>query len=60
MDKNNLGPSYIVGVGDYTGGEVWVHGMGEMHVKGKWLSFDGRLLPRLCSPSHLITPLARE
>lgn len=25
VDKNNLGTSYIVGCGDYSGGEVWVH-----------------------------------
>jgi len=25
VDKSNLGTSYILGLGDYTGGEVWVH-----------------------------------
>eukprot|EP00930_Biecheleria_cincta_P049347 TRINITY_DN34561_c0_g1_i1.p1 TRINITY_DN34561_c0_g1~~TRINITY_DN34561_c0_g1_i1.p1 ORF type:complete len:477 (+),score=62.96 TRINITY_DN34561_c0_g1_i1:190-1620(+) len=25
VDKNNLGTSFIVGLGDYTGGELWVH-----------------------------------
>lgn len=25
VDKNNLGESLIIGLGDYTGGEVWVH-----------------------------------
>ena len=25
VDKNNLGESLIIGLGDYTGGEIWVH-----------------------------------
>jgi len=25
VDKNNLGTSYILGLGDYSGGELWVH-----------------------------------
>jgi hypothetical protein len=25
VDKCNLGPSYIVGVGDFEGGKLWVH-----------------------------------
>jgi hypothetical protein len=29
-DKLNLGPSYIVGVGNYTDGGLWVHGRGEV------------------------------
>ena len=24
VDANNLGPSYMIGLGDYTGGELWV------------------------------------
>ena len=25
VDKGNVGPSYIVGVGDFEGGKLWVH-----------------------------------
>jgi hypothetical protein len=25
VDKGNMGPSYIVGVGDYTAGKLWIH-----------------------------------
>ena len=28
VDKNNLGPSYIVGVGDYTDGSLFVQDLG--------------------------------
>lgn len=28
VDKNNLGESLIIGLGDYTGGDVWVHDEG--------------------------------
>jgi len=41
VDKNNLGPSYIVGVGDYTDGELWVQTEGEMDCHDKWIKFDG-------------------
>ena len=30
MDKNNLGPSQIVGVGDYTEGGLWVMDQGAL------------------------------
>ena len=26
VDANNLGPSYIIGLGAYTGGELFIHG----------------------------------
>ena len=28
VDKNNFGPSYIVGVGDYTAGALWIQSEG--------------------------------
>ena len=67
-DSNNLGPSFIIGLGEYTGGELFVHEeSGErsmeaqrrmlgysflpgdtipgkfVHMKEKWVEFDGRL-----------------
>ena len=50
VDKNNLGPSYIVGVGDYEDGGLWVQTMGEVDCKHKWKNFDGNI------PHGTITP----
>lgn len=33
IDKNNLGTSFIVGLGDYRGGELWVH---DENGENKW------------------------
>ena len=41
VDKNNLGPSLLIGLGDYSGGELWVDGTGPLDAKSKWLRFDG-------------------
>jgi len=53
VDKNNLGPSWIVGLGNYTGGWLWMDTHGEMghatDVRRKWLKFDGR-------KPHCVTP----
>ena len=59
LDANNDGPSYIVGLGDFRGGELWVHQQrysdrpweppigGECAVLpvagGTWRSFDGNM-----------------
>lgn len=43
VDKHNLGPSYIVGVGDYTDGELWVQTEGTMDCHNKWVTFDGNV-----------------
>jgi len=57
VDKNNLGTSFIVGLGDYTGGEMWVHDEsgddkwtldGEEDVTGYYhvgRELNGRILP---------------
>ena len=40
VDANNLGPSWIIGLGDYTGGELWLadpDGDIELEVKQKML-----------------------
>ena len=48
VDGNNLGASYIVGVGDYApvfidGGSVWVQGRGALDCHNKWVEFDGNI-----------------
>jgi hypothetical protein len=43
VDKNNLGPSYIVGVGDYTDGGLWVQTLGGVDCNRKWILFDGNV-----------------
>ena len=43
VDKNNLGPSYIVGIGDYTEGGLWVQSHGEVATRHKWQLFDGNV-----------------
>jgi len=42
IDKNNVGPSYIIGLGDYTGGNLVIEGK-QYDIKNKWKKFDGRL-----------------
>lgn len=41
FDKNNVGPSYIIALGDYTGGELVIEGQ-PFNIKNKWKKFDGR------------------
>ena len=43
LDKNNLGPSYIMGLGDYTEGKLWGLHMGAVDVKEQWVQFDGNI-----------------
>jgi hypothetical protein len=40
IDRNNIGPSYIISLGDYTGGELVVEGK-KFNIKNKWKKFDG-------------------
>jgi len=43
-DKRNLGPSAIVGLGDYTDGKLWGQEFGAVDLSGgKWVSFDGNM-----------------
>jgi hypothetical protein len=49
VDKNNLGPSYIVGIGDYEEGGLWVQTHGEVNCKHRWQLFDGNI-PHLTLP----------
>jgi len=42
IDKNNVGYSYIIGLGDYTGGNLVIEGK-QYNIKNTWKKFDGRL-----------------
>lgn len=48
VDKNNVGPSYVIALGDFTGGELVVEGK-QFNIKNKLKKFDGRR-------AHWITP----
>eukprot|EP01050_Picozoa_sp_SAG11_P021379 SAG11_NODE_3795_length_2220_cov_237.444130_1_plen_495_part_10 len=57
VDRNNLGPSYIVGVGNYRphekqkfGGCVWIDGCGPADIHDTWVEFDGNI------PHATVTP----
>ena len=41
IDKNNVGPSYIMALGEYSGGELCIEGK-EYNIKNKIKKFDGR------------------
>ena len=43
VDSSNMGPSLIVGVGNYIGGSVWIQDMGAESVKEKFIEFDGNV-----------------
>ena len=44
VDKANMGPSYIVALGNYSeGGEIWTLVNGSVDIKHSFLSFDGNL-----------------
>ena len=40
VDKNNVGPSYIIGLGSYAGGDLNVEGK-KFNIKNRWKYFDG-------------------
>lgn len=42
-DKKNLGPSAIIGLGDYTDGKLWGEEFGAVDVKNTWFVFDGNM-----------------
>jgi hypothetical protein len=48
VDKNNVGESYGIAMGDFTGGSLVVEGK-EHDIHNRFLKFDGRL-------GHWITP----
>ena len=48
VDKNNVGPSYVIALGDFEGGNLVIKGK-EYNIKNKWKKFDG-------TQGHWITP----
>ena len=42
FDKNNVGPSYIIALGNFTGGKLSIEGK-KFNIKNKWKSFNGTL-----------------
>lgn len=52
-DTNNHGPSYIIGLGDYTGGELVINKMRKVSIRNKFVMFDGTEL-------HETTPFKGE
>lgn len=42
IDKNNVGPSYIIALGDFEGGNLVIEGK-EYNIKNTFKKFDGRL-----------------
>lgn len=55
VDKNNLGPSFIIGLGDYSGGWLWLDNGSKLgyakNIRNKWFKFDGR-------KPHCVTPFS--
>lgn len=49
VDSGNLGPSLVICLGDYTRGELYVHGVGKVNVHNRWQMFDGNV-PHLTCP----------
>ena len=43
VDRNYCGPSLIIGLGNFEGGQLWTFDQGPLDVKNKWVSFDGNL-----------------
>ena len=41
IDSNNLGPSYIVALGSFEGGQLWTGDRGILDCREKWCLFDG-------------------
>ena len=50
VDKNNVGPSYIIGLGDYDGGKLVIDGK-EYNIRNRFKKFDGRY-------GHWVTPFS--
>ena len=48
VDKNNVGPSYVIALGDFTGGDLVIEGK-EYSIKNKFKKFNG-------TKGHWITP----
>tara|TARA_R110002050_G_scaffold222601_1_gene358402 strand:+ start:1070 stop:1582 length:513 start_codon:yes stop_codon:yes gene_type:complete len=54
-DGNNVGQSYIIGLGDYTGGDVRLYSPDgktskDINIKNRWAKFDGSQLEHETTP----------
>ena len=45
VDKNNRGPSLIVALGDFEGGELWTYDQGPLVVKNKVVDWSSSFIP---------------
>ena len=52
VDKNNVGDSYIIALGDFTGGELSIEGQSH-NIRNRWKRFDGR-------KAHWVEPFLGE
>jgi len=52
IDKNNVGPSYIIALGKYTGGELLIEGS-EYNIRNRWKYFNGH-------KGHWVNPFEGE
>lgn len=52
IDQNNVGPSYIIALGDFEGGELVIEGKA-YNIRNRWKKFDGR-------KGHWIKPFRGE
>ena len=43
VDRHNEGPSYIIGLGDYEGGEFWTEGR-SYNIRNRFLRYNGNLI----------------
>jgi len=55
IDSNNVGESYIIGIGEYLGGELRVFGVDgcdyvDVNIKNKFYKFDGSKFPHMTLP----------
>lgn len=58
-DNNNMGKSYIIGMGNYTGGQLYVETRGTLDIKHKFTAFNG-LLPHMTVNIHGAANLDEE
>jgi hypothetical protein len=52
IDKNNVGDSYIIALGDFIGGELTIEGQ-NYNIRNRWKRFDGR-------KAHWVEPFEGE
>jgi len=55
IDSNNVGESYIIGIGEYQGGDLRVFGVDgcdyvDVNIKNKFYKFDGSKFPHMTLP----------